>query len=284
MNPLQSISSTYKPSPLSLGSPRASPFRRPESPASPSTVRATTPTQSPTKPSAGTPTLTDRAGNWTPRGLTLAGPREPASSPTRGANVLTTGSPMMGAQRPRPAPSVIEGNGPLAQLNPAQVRELREGFQLLDRDSDGHVGREDVADMLTNLGLDATYSTLSSFFAPSSPQTLTLPQFLTQLSALLSPIPPPQELLSAFAAFDDDDSGQVDLVELRDALLHTAPEPGEGGRILSEREVDTVMSGFAGRRAFGKGSSGRRGEVFRYEEFVGAVSGGGGMGGGDKEK
>lgn len=40
----------------------------------------------------------------------------------------------------------------LAKLPPAQVREMREGFQILDRDSDGHVNREDVVDMLTNLG------------------------------------------------------------------------------------------------------------------------------------
>lgn len=41
----------------------------------------------------------------------------------------------------------------LAKLAPAQVRELREGFQNLDRDSDGVVGRDDVVDMLTQLGM-----------------------------------------------------------------------------------------------------------------------------------
>lgn len=40
----------------------------------------------------------------------------------------------------------------LSQLQPTQVRTLREGFQILDRDSDGVVNREDVADMLTQLG------------------------------------------------------------------------------------------------------------------------------------
>jgi Ca2+-binding EF-hand superfamily protein len=42
--------------------------------------------------------------------------------------------------------------GSVSKLHPAQVRELREGFQILDRDSDGLVGREDVADMLNQLG------------------------------------------------------------------------------------------------------------------------------------
>jgi Ca2+-binding EF-hand superfamily protein len=44
------------------------------------------------------------------------------------------------------------GDNALSKLQPAQVRELREGFQTLDRDSDGQVGREDVADMLAQLG------------------------------------------------------------------------------------------------------------------------------------
>lgn len=41
----------------------------------------------------------------------------------------------------------------LARLPPAQVKEMREGFQILDRDSDGQVTRDDVIDMLTNLGI-----------------------------------------------------------------------------------------------------------------------------------
>ena len=44
------------------------------------------------------------------------------------------------------------GGDSLAKLPPAQVREMREGFQILDRDNDGQVNRDDVIDMLTNLG------------------------------------------------------------------------------------------------------------------------------------
>jgi len=153
--PPQSMSSTYKPSPLSFGSPRSSPFRRPESPASPSNmIRATTPTTSPTK--AHTPiqspsklhssnTPTSNEGTWTPRALTPSiTQREPPASPTRGANAPNGGSMMI----------VRGGNGDaLAKLQPAQVREMREGFQILDRDSDGQVTRDDVLDMLTNLGI-----------------------------------------------------------------------------------------------------------------------------------
>lgn len=133
-------------------------------------------------------------------------------------------------------------------------------------------------------GLPANTSDVTAFFPPSSPQTITLSTFLNSLATLMSALSPAQELLSAFSAFDDDDSGQVDLVELRDALLHTAPELGE--QPLSEREVDRVMNGFTGRRAFGKYSNsgvGKRGEVFKYQEFVASTQGGASQEGKDKE-
>ena len=51
-----------------------------------------------------------------------------------------------------PAPKPVAHGNAMSQLQPPQVRTLREGFQLLDRDDDGVVNREDVAEMLTQLG------------------------------------------------------------------------------------------------------------------------------------
>lgn len=63
--------------------------------------------------------------------------------------------------------------------------------------------------------------------------------------------------------------------ELKDALLHTAPDPGERG--VNSREIEEALGGFVGRKAFGKemkgGSGGGRGEVFRYREWVGSLMG-----------
>jgi Ca2+-binding EF-hand superfamily protein len=123
--------------------------------------------------------------------------------------------------------------------------------------------------------MSANASDVTAFFPPSSAQSITLPAYLNSMAGLLAALSPSSELLSAFSAFDEDDSGQVDLLELRDALLHTAPEPGD--RPLTEREIDRVMGGFTGRRAFGKhsgGGIGKRGEVFKYQEFVASVQGG----------
>lgn len=128
---------------------------------------------------------------------------------------------------------------------------------------------------MCSIGLPASQSDITQFFPPAGSQTMTLAVFLNSLATTLSAMSPSTELLSAFSAFDDDDSGQIDLAELRDALLNTAPEPGE--RALTAAEVDKIIAGFSGRRAFSKnmaGGLGKRGEVFKYQEFVNSIVGG----------
>lgn len=150
------MSATYKPSspsPLSFGSPRTSPFRRPESPSSScrpisplsSPSKTQSPLQSPSKlQNTSTPISND--GSWTPRGLSPAtAQREPPPSPTRGERTVSSQSNLTA----RPMPVNADA---LSKLPAPQVREMREGFQVLDRDGDGQVGREDIVDMLTNLG------------------------------------------------------------------------------------------------------------------------------------
>lgn len=124
-------------------------------------------------------------------------------------------------------------------------------------------------------GLPSGSSDIGRFFPPSKPQTITLAAFLNSLAESLALLSPNTELLSAFSAFDEDDSGQIDWAELRDALLNTPPEAGQSA--LSAAEVDKVVEGFTGRRAFNRNMnahlSARRGEVFRYQEFVHSIMG-----------
>lgn len=124
-------------------------------------------------------------------------------------------------------------------------------------------------------GQEPTPDLLSPFFPHGNHQTTNLSAYLHSLATLLAPLSAPSELTDAFAAFDVDDSGQVDVEDLRDALLNV---PGEAS--LSEGEINAVFDGFTGRRAFARGMgerAGERGDVFRYREFVGAVLGGKGQ-------
>lgn len=138
---------------------------------------------------------------------------------------------------------------------------------------------------LRRTGLPNGTPEVSKFFPPSRPQTIALAAFLNSLAEALAALSPSGELLSAFSAFDDD-SGQVDWAELRDALLNTAPEPGE--RALAAAEVDKVVDGFTGRRAFNRSMNAqlgsKRGDVFKYHDFVISFMGSnGGSEGGSQE-
>jgi Ca2+-binding EF-hand superfamily protein len=183
-------------------------------------------------------------------------------------------SPTKPAKRPAPLTRTVTSDA-LSKLPPPLLHSLRESFSVMDRDDDGHVNAADVADMLSQLGLSATPSTLATYF--NGAQSINLATYLTTVSDLLSGLSRSNELSAAFEAFDDGDDGQIDLADLKDALLHTAPEPGE--RKLTEREIDMVVEEFSGRRAFGKGGKGLgRGEVFRYQEFMSSLTGGGSNG------
>ncbi|KAL9113382.1 MAG: hypothetical protein Q9227_002423 [Pyrenula ochraceoflavens] len=296
--------SSYKPSPLSFNSPRASPFRRPSSPTvaqrpstppnqSPGRNNHTTPTTSPSKlkqsytaEDADSDTRTAAPPSPTPlsRTFTRSQTEPPPSPPARS---ITNNPPTPMSARSR-GPTAANADV-LSRLPPQLLHSLREAFSVLDRDSDGQVDRSDVVDVLNSLGMDSSSATIAPFFPPGSPQTLTLPSFLNTLGTMLIGLSPPQELLNAFAAFDDDDSGQVDVSELKDALIHTAPD--HGVRVLTERDVDTAIEGFTGRRAFGRGHNialhgmkgmgngmgvvaQKKGDVFKYTDFVGNLVGG----------
>ncbi|EXJ88608.1 hypothetical protein A1O1_05538 [Capronia coronata CBS 617.96] len=178
---------------------------------------------------------------------------------------------------------VLSQNDSLSKLPPQLLHNMREAFSVLDANSTGSIDAESVAETLQSLGLHE--SNLSQFFPAGQPQQVSLPQYLSQLANLLVGLSPQQELLNAFSAFDDDDSGQIDVAELRTALLSTAPDPGE--RPLTQKDIDRAMEGFTGRRILGKnviGIAGVRGlntpapkkggDVFRYHEFVANLTGG----------
>lgn len=156
------------------------------------------------------------------------------------------------------------------------LHSMRESFEVLDSDNNGTINSAAVAEMLSQMGLENSPAALRDFFPPNAPAQLNLARYLDTLSGPLAELSQPDELRAAFEAFDVDDSGQIDVGVLREALLHTAPQPGEDMIRLSEREVDGILGEFTGRRAFGaKGTGKVKGDVFRYREFMGSINGSG---------
>lgn len=76
--------------------------------------------------------------------------RELPPSPTKGSQSPGRDSPI---QANRPSGRGATTTDAAAKLPATQVREIREAFQVLDRDNDGLVNKDDVADVLMNLGM-----------------------------------------------------------------------------------------------------------------------------------
>ncbi|OAL26157.1 hypothetical protein AYO20_10210 [Fonsecaea nubica] len=298
-------------------SPRSSPFRRPGSPGSPTLVSGGRPATPPTNRSAASPltspsklkhaytvseeeedeitvstpsrTTTDqpfRRAQTEPPPSPIARQSQPSSpSKYEAGQFLSTNSKTSASREPRRLVSngMLSQNDNLSKLPPQLLHNMRESFSVLDSNSNGTIDASSVAETLQSLGLHE--SNLSQFFPPGQPQQMSLPQYLNQLANILVGLSPQQELLNALSAFDDDDSGQIDVAELRAALMSTVPDPGE--RQLTAKDIDRAMEGFTGRRILGKnviGIAGVRGlkdpapkkggDVFRYQEFVANLTGG----------
>lgn len=176
-----------------------------------------------------------------------------------------------------PRAASLSTNAAITKLSPIQLREVRDAFQVLDRDHDGQVDPEDIAVMLSSLGLDANEASLASFFQQDMPQSINLPVFLTIIAELLEPFPPSTELENALAAFDEDDSGLIDLADLREALVQTNPaENGSDRSSLTENQLYEVVRDFTSSSALPRTPASKRlmrREVFRYQEFVSNITG-----------
>ena len=222
-----------------------------------------------------------------------SGPTTRSLPPTFATNNTgsTTSAAARNLQSISPSPPSSQTDN-LSKLPPQLLHSMREAFSVLDSNSTGFITPASVVETISSLGLDKTINP-TSLFPPNAPQQLSLPQFLGQLANILVALSSQQELLNAFSAFDDDDSGQADVAELKDALLNTAPEVGE--RAMIERDVDRALDGFTGRRVFTRSTAGiagvksiggpssgggarKNGDVFRYQEFVGNLMGGPAMG------
>lgn len=239
----------------------------------------------PTKSSAGQQRSFMRASTEPPSSpSTRRLPEPPRSSETYNRPAAKSIDSDRPPQRSNLAPSSLSQADPLSKLPPALLHNLRESFSVLDSNSSGHITPTSVSETLSSLGIQE--SNLAQFFPSGQSQQLSLPQYLNQLASLLASLSPQQELLNAFSAFDDDDSGQIDVAELKSALLITLPDAGE--QRLTERDIDRALEGYTGRRILGRntgGISGVRGintpapkrnggDVFRFPEFVANLTGG----------
>ncbi|KAJ9094322.1 hypothetical protein QFC19_008008 [Naganishia cerealis] len=112
--------------------------------------------------------------------------------------------------------------GAFQMFTPPQIKQFREAFTLLDADGDGKITEQDLITAFGNLGQTPSRKLLDSLLAHpggstttttgTTVRTINFTQFLTLFGQhLLELADSEQEILEAFACFDEHDEGFVDV-------------------------------------------------------------------------
>ncbi|BGP23665.1 myosin regulatory light chain 9 [Rhodotorula toruloides] len=163
-------------------------------------------------------------------------------SPTNAS--LGLGRPSSGkARRSHPR----ESSGAYQLFDAKQVQVFREAFSLIDQDNDGIISEADLRGLLASLGQQPSHELLHSLLhaqplsssssqpsSPASPLPINFTTFVTLLASHLSPLSPEQEMLEAFACFDERNEGFVRGGEVREWL-------GGTGNRMTEAEIDRLL-------------------------------------------
>ncbi|ORY35596.1 myosin, light chain 2, 20 kDa [Naematelia encephala] len=130
--------------------------------------------------------------------------------------------------------------GAFTMFTGPQVKQFKEAFNMIDQDGDGRVTESDLKIMLSNLGQTPTSTLLDNLLSTrqgnDKSQGINFTQFLTMMGEHLLELDPEQDLIDAFACFDDGDKGFVGVAEMRKYL-------GEMGDRMDDREIDRLFSG-----------------------------------------
>ncbi|KAI5452596.1 hypothetical protein NCC49_000757 [Naganishia albida] len=167
------------------------------------------------------------------------------SSLSSTAQSLAVRAASRGTKQPR-----LASGGAFQMFTPPQVKQFREAFTLIDTDGDGKISEDDLIATFGNLGQVPNRQLLDSLLAQpggSSTRTINFTQFLTLFGQhLLALADSEQEILDAFACFDEHDEGVVDVRGDGAGVIG-----GEGlrgwlrdyGDKMSEAELDRFFKG-----------------------------------------
>lgn len=139
------------------------------------------------------------------------------------------------------------------QLSPAQMDECRRLFTLFDANNDGHISSKELGSALRGLGINISEAGVRSLVSDTDRNQngqLEFSEFCELYQKSLKDALTEEKLISTLAAFDRNNTGSLDIAEIRH-ILTTEGEP------LSDAEVEDIF-----REAGVSGSS------FRYREFA----------------
>ena len=120
-------------------------------------------------------------------------------------------------------------------LSKNQLIELREAFNLIDRDSDSKLSVEDLTTFLESIGSPYSEEQIKEMILELEPNP-TYIVLLTLIGERLSEIDSEKDLIEAFKIFDDDNDGLIDSDYLRKWFT-------QQGNPISKESYDYLIKG-----------------------------------------
>ena len=139
------------------------------------------------------------------------------------------------------------------QLSPAQMDECRRLFTLFDANNDGHISSRELGSALRGLGINISEAGVRNIVSDTDRShngQLEFSEFCELYQKSLKDALTEEKLISTLAAFDRNNTGSLDIAEIRH-ILTTEGEP------LSDAEVEDIFR-----------EAGVQGSSFRYREFA----------------
>uniref|UniRef100_A0A0D9XTM5 EF-hand domain-containing protein n=1 Tax=Leersia perrieri TaxID=77586 RepID=A0A0D9XTM5_9ORYZ len=124
-------------------------------------------------------------------------------------------------------------------LSEQQISDFRDAFSLFDKNNDGCISREELATVLTSLGMAPSQEDLQDMIVAVDEDgngTIEFDEFLSIMKKKLheNGNDDEEELRKAFRIFDKDDNGFISPNELRMVMASLGDE-------LTEHEIDDMM-------------------------------------------
>ena len=158
-----------------------------------------------------------------------------------------------------------EGIGRRKQLTAGQLEEIKEGFSMFDRDSDGYISTKEIGVLMMSLGMSPTRKELEDVMKkvrPSKRGHVSLPEFMDIVKSDQRKTSSGEEIMEGFKIYDQmmsrkRDNGKIEVKELRqvmttfgerlnkdeiDGMVKFAEDCTFGGEINYVRFVDKMMN------------------------------------------
>jgi len=118
-------------------------------------------------------------------------------------------------------------------INKEQLKQLKEAFDFIDQDHDGVISKEDLQTILISLGQKPTDKQVKDMLNEVA-GSVDFARFLSMFASKMETADPEELIRNAFACFDEDCDGYINLDEFKELLMTM-------GLKLTEQQVDEVF-------------------------------------------